>query len=180
LAGIFDDDRIPGEWCQASAISFFDGWIYVASDSEVPGGSSVFRYRKNELEKKAAPQWVRNPLLDNLKKIEDSTVTPDGKYIFFVTAFDRFKPADAEYDWYNALVCMDRDGRTLLAMPSENPQRHGSLALRNSIGRRWPKPVTAVRPATSRLRVLLRCPAADCFSVFARSVTAGRISAIVP
>jgi hypothetical protein len=92
-------------WCEASAV-FYDGKrVYLANDKEMPGAeSSVFYWLYNSDESKPAVTYLTNGKIKSSIKFEDFAMTPDRKYVFLTTAFDRTKPNSTDWDGYNSIL----------------------------------------------------------------------------
>lgn len=92
-------------WCEASAILFDGKKILVANDKPMPEGSSVFSYNSiQDLENKAKATYSTDKTLTQAIKFEDFSLTPDKKFVFLTTAFDRVKDGSTEWDGYNTLL----------------------------------------------------------------------------
>lgn len=95
-------------WCEASAVLYEDGFVFVANDKDMPGKlSPVFRKRWNEFTNdKVQPAPLLAKAFLAGKKYED--FASNGEYVFLTTAFDRVKPGSTEWDAYNTLLYWKR------------------------------------------------------------------------
>jgi hypothetical protein len=106
----FEKDLVLNDspvWCETSAILFDGKKILFANDKEMPGKRSSLFYWNFEngfIDTVLEASYVENPLIKNAKKFEDFARTPDGKYAFLTTGFDRIKPGSKEWDGYNIVL----------------------------------------------------------------------------
>ncbi|MCK8492805.1 MULTISPECIES: hypothetical protein [Spirosoma] len=93
-------------WCEASAVLFDGNKILVANDKDMPAGqSSVFSKAPNTLsDSTKPPTYLTQPAFTEAHKYEDFARTPDGKFVFLTTAFDRVKPNSHDWDGYNTIL----------------------------------------------------------------------------
>jgi len=95
-------------WCEASAVLFDDrdSSVWVANDKDMPSGqSSVFRKGFTTLSDTAQlPAYLTEAAYSAGRKYEDFARTPDGKFVFLTTAFDRVKPNNQDWDAYNTIL----------------------------------------------------------------------------
>ncbi|MEZ0607706.1 hypothetical protein ACAW74_04270 [Fibrella sp. WM1] len=97
-------------WCEASAVLNQQRRIYLANDKDMPAPrSSVFYYDDFDALDEAAstnqlPTYLEQPLLRKAHKFEEFAQSPDGKWTFLITAFDRIKPDTSSFDGYNMLL----------------------------------------------------------------------------
>ncbi|MEZ4903484.1 MAG: hypothetical protein R2822_17825 [Spirosomataceae bacterium] len=93
-------------WCEASAVLYDGKTLTVANDKEMPGAdASVFYWLYNNDEALAnKPTYLTEKLFKSTIKYEDFALTPDKKYVFLTTAFDRIKENNNEWDGYNTLL----------------------------------------------------------------------------
>src|SRR4028118_566246 len=92
-------------WCEASAILFDGKRLLLANDKDMPDNrSSVFYWGlKNGVPDTATQvSYLNNPIFKTAKKFEDFAATPDGRFVFLSTAFDRVKPGSSEWNGYNS------------------------------------------------------------------------------
>src|SRR5688572_7981382 len=91
-------------WCESSAILYDGKNLLLANDKDMPDKrSSVFLwpFRNGFADTSWSVEYLTNPLLKNGKKFEDFALSPNGKYVFLTTGFDRVKPVSTEWDAYN-------------------------------------------------------------------------------
>lgn len=93
-------------WCEASAVLFDGRTVWVANDKDMPSGqSSVFQKAPTALsDTTQLPAYLTEAAYLAGWKYEDFTQTPDGKFIFLTTAFDRVKPNSQDWDAYNTIL----------------------------------------------------------------------------
>lgn len=93
-------------WCEASAV-FYDGKnLFLANDKDMPGAeAAVFYlpYSKKGLSTDK-PIYLTQSALKQSQKFEDFALTPNKKYTFLTTGFDRIKEGNPEWDGYNSLL----------------------------------------------------------------------------
>ncbi|MFC1746333.1 hypothetical protein ACFL35_20240 [Candidatus Riflebacteria bacterium] len=96
--------------CETSSIVFDGQNLIFASDKPIPGKarSSVFGFKlrytsEGNLLTKPVFYITGFPFI-HLRKLEDFTLTLDGKYIIATTAFDRVKPKSAKWNPYNTIL----------------------------------------------------------------------------
>lgn len=93
-------------WCEASAVLFDGRTVWVANDKDMPSGqSSVFRKDVTAWsDTTQMPTYRTEAAYLTGRKYEDFTQTPDGKFVFLTTAFDRVKPDSPDWDAYNTIL----------------------------------------------------------------------------
>lgn len=94
-------------WCETSAIVYDGKNMLFANDKDMPGKrASLFYWNfENGFIDTARPaSYLENQLIKHAQKFEDFARTPDGKYIFLTTGFDRVKPGSNDWDNYNTLL----------------------------------------------------------------------------
>lgn len=93
-------------WCEASAVLFDGRNVLFANDKDMPPGqSSVFMKTPATLSDTTQPPAYRTEAAYSIgRKYEDFTQTPDGKFVFLTTAFDRVKPDSRSWDAYNTIL----------------------------------------------------------------------------
>lgn len=93
-------------WCEASAVLFDGRNIFVANDKDMPTDLSPILQKTpaNWFDTTQAPAYVAQAAYSAARKYEDFTQTPDGKFVFLTTAFDRVKPDSPEWDAYNTIM----------------------------------------------------------------------------
>src|SRR5690606_2006762 len=91
-------------WCEASAILYDNGTVYIASDKDMPDGlSPVFtKPWKDFGDTTIRPIPLLADAFRKARKYEDFAT--NGDYIFLTTAFDRVRPGSTEWDSYNTIL----------------------------------------------------------------------------
>jgi hypothetical protein len=91
-------------WCEASAVLFEDGTVFVANDKDMPAGlSSVFtKPWKSFADTTVRPTPLLASTFRDTKKYED--FASNGEYVFLTTAFDRVKPGSPDWDGFNTIL----------------------------------------------------------------------------
>jgi hypothetical protein len=93
-------------WCESSAILYDGKNLLLANDKDMPDKrSSVFLwpFRDGFADTTWSVEYLTNPVLKNGKKFEDFALSPNSKYVFLTTGFDRVKPGSTEWNSYNTL-----------------------------------------------------------------------------
>ncbi|MEZ0540077.1 hypothetical protein [Fibrella arboris] len=98
-------------WCEASAVLAQGDRIYLANDKDMPAPrSSVFYINwpkgdsiRNGLDP-SSPVYLDQPVMRMAHKFEEFAQSPNRKWTFLTTAFDRIKPGSADFDGYNMLL----------------------------------------------------------------------------
>jgi hypothetical protein len=93
-------------WCEASAVLYDGKNLTLANDKDMPNAdAAVFYWAYSESDMFGnKPTYLTQNLLKTSQKYEDFALTPDGKYAFLTTGFDRVKEGSNEWDSYNALL----------------------------------------------------------------------------
>ncbi|QJW89060.1 hypothetical protein HNV11_06485 [Spirosoma taeanense] len=93
-------------WCEASAVLFDGKRILVANDKDMPASlSPVFINTIDALtDSLQKPTYFMQPTFAAARKYEDFAQTPNGKFVFLTTAFDRIKPNSHDWDGYNTVL----------------------------------------------------------------------------
>ncbi|WP_138994708.1 hypothetical protein [Larkinella sp. C7] len=91
-------------WCEASAVLFDNGTVYVANDKDMPTGlSSVFmKPWKSFADTTVRPTPLLASAFREARKYEDFAT--NGDYVFLTTAFDRVKAGSTDWDGYNTIL----------------------------------------------------------------------------
>lgn len=122
-------------WCEASAVLFDKGLVYVANDKEMPAGlSSVFtkpfaQFGDSSL--RVTPLLAEEFI--NGRKYEDFASNKD--YIFLTTAFDRVKPGSTEWDAYNTILYWKKGDEAHPKVLSAEKGAKNSVAYRTQLSR---------------------------------------------
>jgi hypothetical protein len=125
--------------CEVSGVLFLNKIVYLLSDRTYPGPSSVFTIpfslplanHGNEV------KVLKSPMLANAIKWEDVSASPDGRWIFAITGFDRVKKNSHEWDNFNVLAYWpsDQPDSVKYMMPADSGACKSSIRLRENISR---------------------------------------------
>ncbi|WP_020607287.1 hypothetical protein [Spirosoma spitsbergense] len=93
-------------WCEASAVVFDGKNVLIANDKDMPDGlSPVFMKTPATLgDSTQPPLYLTQPIFSAARKYEDFAQTPDQRFVFLTTAFDRVKPGSHDWDGYNTIL----------------------------------------------------------------------------
>lgn len=93
-------------WCEASAVAFDGKNVLIANDKDMPTGqSAVFMKTPSTLaDSTQSPLYLTKPIFTTAHKYEDFAQTPDRRFVFLTTAFDRVKPGSSDWDGYNTIL----------------------------------------------------------------------------
>ena len=125
-------------WCEASAIVYTGKKLYVANDKDMPGNlSSVFTmpFLNGFFDGFQHAEYSTSPLLKKAKKFEDFALSPDGKYVFLTTGFDRVQPSNKSWDGYNTVVYWKAGEEDKPHVLSANGSDTTSVSYREKISR---------------------------------------------
>lgn len=124
-------------YCETSAVAYIDGWLYMASDKNMPTGTPVFRKplkpsssAPTGWELQAEIEYVQSSPLRDAKKYEDFALSPDGQWVFATTGFDRIDDNRFDMDDYNVLLAWQR-GKEEQAQVVSPGERNGLLSSSN-------------------------------------------------
>lgn len=96
-------DSLKNRWtfCELSAAVVYNQELLVASDKAIPKHSSVLKMtlESGAINNPKSPEYLDEELIQNATKFEDFSISPNQKYIFLTTGFDRLKEND--WDAYN-------------------------------------------------------------------------------
>ena len=93
-------------WFEASAILYDGKSLLVAHDKPMPDGRSSVGYWPGLADMTLKPPvYFTDDVFKRGIKYEELAQTPDRKWIFATTAFDRVKEGSADSDGYNLLLC---------------------------------------------------------------------------
>lgn len=123
-------------WCEASAVLYDGKKVWIASDKDMPDvRSSVFylAVQNNAIDTTQPPGYLTYNVLKNATKYEDFAQTPDGKYVFLTTGFDRTKPNSHDWDKFNVLLCWPGHSEGKYQVISTNGTDSTSVSLRPKI-----------------------------------------------
>jgi hypothetical protein len=127
-------------WCEASAIVNQQGRIYLANDKDMPEQrSSVFYFptvadiTSMAPSDRRQPIYLEQPMLKAAHKFEEFAQSPDRKWTFLITAFDRIKPDSPEFDGYNMLLAWHPGEEGTVQVIGAEKEGGASLPLRRQI-----------------------------------------------
>lgn len=125
--------------CETSAVVYDGREVFVASDKRIPGRlrSSVLRLPLTLTYKGPSLGLVRYMLhkgIKKAKKFEDASLSPDGRFVFLSTGFDRVRK-DGRWDRYNRLFYWPtgRAKEARLFVASRRDPKTGKIPLRTML-----------------------------------------------
>lgn len=91
-------------WCEASAVLYDNGTVFIANDKDMPAGlSPVFtKPWKTLADSTVRPTPLPAEAFRTARKYED--FASNKEYVFLTTAFDRVKPGSTDWDGYNTIL----------------------------------------------------------------------------
>ncbi len=89
--------------CEPSAVVFFNDTLYVANDKNMPNSAAVFKTTINNSLQLSELKYLNDSILIKGRKFEDFSISPNYKFIFLSTGFDRIKTKNDKWDTYNCL-----------------------------------------------------------------------------
>jgi hypothetical protein len=122
-------------WCEASAVLFDGKNVLIANDKDMPSGQSpVFTKTLATLaDSTQMPAYLLAPAYSAARKYEDFAQTPDGKFVFLTTAFDRVKPGSHDWDSYNTILYWRKGDEQHPQVLAPNDTSRNSMAYRQRI-----------------------------------------------
>ncbi|WP_128547335.1 hypothetical protein [Larkinella soli] len=121
--------------CEASAVLFLDGVVYVANDKDMPAGLSPVFSKPwaafGDTAVQPAP-LTAGPFLA-AKKYED--FASNGEYVFLTTAFDRVKPGSTDWDAYNTILYWKKGDPAGVKVLAPEPGAATSVGFREPLSR---------------------------------------------
>jgi hypothetical protein len=91
-------------WCEASAVLYDGKKLILANDKNMPDARTSVFYLNYPFDSTQTPTYWPSALLKNAQKYEDFSIAPDQKHAFLLTAFDRIKTNNTEWDGFNTLI----------------------------------------------------------------------------
>ncbi|QKZ14647.1 hypothetical protein [Spirosoma sp. KUDC1026] len=92
-------------WCEVSAVLYDGKKLLFANDKDAPADQSpVFSRSLVQIADTSRPAYLMAPQYAAAHKYEDFARTPDGRFVFLTTAFDRVKPGTTDWDGYNTIL----------------------------------------------------------------------------
>ncbi len=127
-------------WCEASAVMYDGKNLTLANDKDMPNAdAAVFYWVYSESNMGAnKPTYLTQNLFKTSQKYEDFALTPDSKYAFLTTGFDRIKEGSNEWDGYNALLYWPVTENLQMAKPKAVHLKAGekfSMGLREELSK---------------------------------------------
>lgn len=126
-------------WCEASAVINQQGRIFLANDKDMPSPrSSVFYFPTigDIIGTAANPRpatYLNVPTLQAAHKFEEFAQSPNRKWTFLTTAFDRIKPDTSEWDGYNTLLAWQPGREGAVQVVGADGTGKASLSLRKQL-----------------------------------------------
>ena len=126
--------------CEPSAIAVHHGRVILGNDKPIPGDtrSPVFslNFDQGILSQRPDVFHTETPFR-MARKYEDFTTTPDGRWAFATTGFDRINESDSELDVFNTLLYwpVDRPSAVSIAQMSSRDGQASSAGLRSEMKR---------------------------------------------
>lgn len=122
-------------WFEASAILFDGKSLLVAHDKPMPDGrasvGSWSGFEAMSVQKKQPVYFPEEPFRKAIK-YEEFAQSPDGKWTFLTTAFDRVKEGSSDWDSYNTMLCWPTGKPASVSVLAGNAEGN-SVALRKKI-----------------------------------------------
>lgn len=127
--------------CETSAVVYYGDKIVAASDKATsPSSFFELAYTQDGGFDATKVTHIENDVLNSTRKIEDFSISPDGKLVVGTTAFDRFNTEKTKWNAYNSIVYWDatKDSKVKLAHSTKAKSSSGniypsSVTLRSSI-----------------------------------------------
>lgn len=127
-------------WCETSAVLAQGERLYLANDKDMPAPrSSVFyiNWQKDSSTRTGldpdSPVYLDQPVLRLAHKFEEFAQSPNHKWTFLTTAFDRIKPGTADFDGYNMLVAWHPGQEGNVQLVGAGNDENASLDLRKQL-----------------------------------------------
>ena len=126
--------------CEPSAIALHHGRVILGNDKPIPGAERSPVFSLNLDHGLLSPQpdvFHRETPFIQARKYEDFTTTPDGRWAFATTGFDRILEDDSKWDTFNTLLFwpVDRPAAVSIAQMSTRNQVSSSAGLRAEMKR---------------------------------------------
>jgi hypothetical protein len=133
-AGLLQPSGKP-VYCEASAVVLSQKRLFIASDRKIPGYSPVFSLQEElPLEESTLRYQMASPFLHS-HKIEDMAISPDQKYCFAVTGFDRIIDHSHRWNPFSSLIYWHAENPEIVSFIKETPifRYTSSVELRQSM-----------------------------------------------
>lgn len=122
-------------YCETSAVATHGSEMLLATDKQIPGTSPVFRFEhKQGVPQAATRSHLMVPALMRAEKLEELAMTPDGRFVLAITAFDRID-VSGTMDGYNTLLVwpVGEPQQARVARQTVRGGRTSSLSLREQL-----------------------------------------------
>jgi len=129
-------------YCETSAVTIHGSEMLLASDKPIPGASPVFRFEhKVGVPQPATRSYLMVSALMRAEKLEELALTPDGRFVLAITAFDRIDVSGA-MDGYNTLLVwpVGEPQQARVARQTVRGGRTSSLSLREQLANHLGQP----------------------------------------
>lgn len=93
--------------CETSAVSYFNGAVYVASDKNLDSPRSAFFKYFDAKKLDEVNAYLVDPVVTGVRKIEGMSPIYGQRKIVVTTAFDRVKQTSHKWDPYNTIFVFD-------------------------------------------------------------------------
>ena len=125
------------QFCEASGVVFDSKSLIIASDKVIPKKSSVFKISYPIKGKTNIEKYFSHEFIKNSSKIEDLSISPDRKFIFATTAFDRKMKNSDKWDSYNIFLYWKTgfEDKPTVISPSKGEKPVTSIPLRKHFGK---------------------------------------------
>jgi hypothetical protein len=149
--------------CEPSAIALHHGRVILGNDKPIPGDerSPVFSLNLDRGLLSPRPDiFHRETPFLKARKYEDFTTTPDGRWAFATTSFDRILEDDAKWDVFNTLLYwpVNRPAAVSIAQMSTRNDQSSSAGLRAEMKRALANPKHPEGPAYWKVEALAAIP----------------------
>ena len=157
--------REPGKpaTCEPSAIALHHGRVVLGNDKPIPGEKRSPVFSLNLDHGLLSPQpdiFHRETPFLKARKYEDFTTTPDGRWAFATTGFDRILEDDPKWDAFNTLLYwpVDRPSAVSIAHMSTRNGEASSASLRAEMKRALANDAHPQGPAYWKVEALAAIP----------------------
>lgn len=132
--GLLNEEGKP-LWCETSAVLKQGDRIYFGKDHQMPDErSAVFSMAWKNGKLTGEPTYEMKKLLKEGVKYEDFAVSPDGKWVFLITGFDRVMlDGSSGWDGYNGLFYWPAGAIEKVRAVSKNGKDDNSVSLREDL-----------------------------------------------
>lgn len=122
-------------WCEASAVLADGQNLFFANDKDMPPGQSpVFlKTLQNLSDSTQSPVYLTSAAYSAGHKYEDFAQTPNRRFVFLTTAFDRVKPGSRDWDGYNTVLYWTKGDEQHPAVLAPDDTSRTSIAYRQRL-----------------------------------------------